>query len=277
MKTVNVLLDEYKHFLNSNHPENSNSFHQRCNSQPEAARAEAVVFSFFKQNGYDIRVEETRSEGGVDFRVQTANTEFVTEVASIKKEAFTRRSGAPERPIRGYYTDLYRVAQKTREVAYNKTEQMSGYNCPTILIITCEHPEYGYLLRSKDEFGPPMFIASPPIYDISTRKNVTRLEYSLFFRFNERNRVVFCRTQISAVLFFYIDEKHGAEIVGLLHPKPTYKFSRELLSSVPFVKALVPERVLTSEMEDYSVEDFDNRIRTRWILGNPPNGLFRYN
>ena len=74
-KTVCDLLDEYKHFLDANQPEHSNSFDQRCNNQPEAARSEAVVFSFFKWNGYDIRVEET-GKGGVDFRAQKDDTEI---------------------------------------------------------------------------------------------------------------------------------------------------------------------------------------------------------
>ena len=83
MRTVDNLLDEYKHFLDANQPEHSNSFNQRCNIQPEAARAEAVVFSFLKWNGYNIWVEETPSGGGVDFRAQTENTDFVVEVTSI--------------------------------------------------------------------------------------------------------------------------------------------------------------------------------------------------
>ena len=249
MRAVYNLLDEYKHFLNANHSEHSNAFDQRCNDQPEAARAEAVVFSFFQWNGYDIRVEETPSGGGVDFRVRTENTEFVVEVTSIAKKTFTRRSGAPEIPIsgKGCHSDLYKVARQIRNEALDKAKQMSGYDCPAILTITCEHPEYGYVLQSKDnDFNPCMFIASPPKaemrYDPESYTsyivgNATDLKYSLFFRFNERGRIVFCRKQISAVLLFYINEKYGATIVGLLHPRPTYKFSHEFLPSVPFIKA----------------------------------------
>ena len=289
MRIVYDLLGEYKCFLETYHSERCKSFHELCCTQPEAARAEAVIFSFFRWNGYDIRVEEILSRGGVDFRVQTENTEFVVEVTSIAKRTFTRRSGAPEIPIsgKGYHPDPYKVARQIRNKALEKEKQMTGYDCPTILTITCEHPEYGYFLQSKDnDFNPCMFITSPPgaemrydpeSYTSHIVGNTTDLKYSLFFRFNKRNRIVFCRKQISAMLLFYIDEKYGAEIVGLLHPRPNYQFSHELLPSVPFVKALIPERVLTSEMADYSVEDFDNQIRTRWIPNNLPDGLFRYN
>ena len=284
MRTVYDLLDEHRHFLDANHSERCKSFHELCRTEPEAARAEAVVFSFFKRNGYDIQVEETRNEGGVDFRAQTENTEFVVEVTSILQKTFTKRSGVPRRLISGkvYRPDPYGVARQIRHKAFEKAKQMSGYDCPTILTITCEYPEYGYVLQSKDnDFNPCMFIASPPKaemrYDPESYTsyivgNATDLKYSLFFRFNERDRIVFCRKQVSAVLLFYINEKYGAAIVGLLHPRPTYQFSHELLPSVPFVKALIPERVLTSEMADYSVEDFDNQIRTRWIPDNLPDG-----
>ena len=108
---------------------------------------------------------------------------------------------------------------------------------------------------------------------------MTDLADSLFFKFQDDrdDRIVFCRESISAVLLFYIHERIGSEIVGLLHPKPAYHFSIELLPSVPFVELLVPEEVLASEIADYSVEDFDNQISTRWIPDNPPNGLFWYN
>ena len=58
--------------------------------------------------------------------------------------------------------------------------------------------------------------------------------------------------------------------MGLLHPKPAYNFSIELLPSVPFVEVLVPE------IENYSVGDSYN-IEARWIPDNLPDGLFWYN
>ena len=163
MRTVNNLLDEYKHFLDTNHPDRFNSFRQLCHAQPEAARAEAVVFAFFKWNGYDTRVEETRSKGGVDFRVQTENTQFAVEVTSTAKRTFTKRSGAPEHPIsgKGYHPNPYKVARQIRHEAFDKEKQMSGYDCPTILVIACEHPEYADFLHDKEAFGPVMLLTSP--------------------------------------------------------------------------------------------------------------------
>ena len=278
-KTVYDLLGEYKCFLETYHSERCKSFDKLCSTEPEAARAEAVVFSFFKWNGYAIQVEETGNEGGVDFRAQKDTTEFVVEVTSIRRETFTGRSGTPENLISdGSSSDPYEVPRLIRSKLSSKADQMSGYDCPRILVITCEHPEYEDILLNKEAFGANMFLTSPPKIGIPGGNNIIDLADSLFFKFQDDrdDRVVFCRESISAVLLFYIS-KFYTETAGLLHPKPAYNFSIELLPLVPFVEVLVPERVLTSEIKDYSVEDFDNQISTRWIPDNSPNGLFWYN
>ena len=273
MRTTDNLLDEYKHFLDADHPEHSNSFDQRCNIQPEAARAEAVVFSFFKWNGYNIHVEETGSEGGVDFRVQTESTDFVVEVTSILKETYTEHSGISARIVsgKGYSVDPYRVPHLIRSEVSSKTKQMSGYDCPRILVITCEHWEYEEILLDKEAFGAKMFLTSPPKIETPGGNSITDLADSLFFKFqdNKDHRVIFCRESISAVLLFYISKFYTAT-AGLLHPKPAYSFSIELLPSVPFVEVLAPG------IENYSAGDSYN-IEARWIPDDLPDGLFQYN
>ena len=281
MRTVSNLVDEFKHFLDVNHPEHSNAFSQR---HPEAARAEAVVFSFFKQNGYDIRVEETPYVGGVDFRVLTENSEFVVEVTSISQNTVTERSGVPTKLTsgEGYHSDRYAVANRIRQEAFDQASQMSGYDCPAILVITSEHPEYADILKDKvTEFNPRMFMTGAPEiemeYNTETHAsrivgNATRLKESLFFRFNKKGRIEFCREQMSAVLLFYIHEKYGVLIVGLLHPKPHYQFSHEILPSVRFVALPIPEQVINTEMEDYSIADFGGQIKPIWI----PDESFPY-
>ena len=272
-KTVCDLLDEYKYFLKIYHSERCKSFHKLCCTEPEAARAEAVVFSFLQWNGYDIQVEETGNEGGVDFRAQKENTEFVIEVTSIRRETFTEHSGVPENPWasgRGVHVDDYDIAHLIRSEASGKADQMSGYDCPRILVIACEHVEYQiYLKKSEDVgFGADMFLTSPQVLGLPNLDDVTYLDDSLFVRF-QNGRIVFCRESISAVLLFYISKYHS-EATGLLHPKPAYNFLIEFLPSVPFVEVLVPE------IGDYPVGNYD-RIRTRWIPDNLPDGAFIYN
>ena len=272
-KTIYDLLDEYKCFLETYHSERCKSFHELCCAEPEAARAEAVVFSFFQWNGYDIRVEESSSEGGVDFRGREGNTEFVVEVTSILQDTFTGYSGVPENPWasgRGFHVCNYDIAHLIRSEVSGKAEQMSGYHCPRILIIACEHVEFStYLKKGEDVgFGAEMFLTSPQVLGLPNLDDVTYLDDSLFFRF-QNGKIVFCRESISAVLLFYISKYHS-EATGLLHPKPAYNFLIEFLPSVPFVEVLVPE------IEDYPVGNYD-RIRTRWLPDNLPDGAFIYN
>ena len=272
-KTVCDLLDEYKGFLETYHSERCKSFDKLCCTEPEAARAEAVVFSFFKWNGYDIQVEETGNEGGVDFRAQKENTEFVIEVTSILRETFAEHSGVPENPWasgRGVHVGDYDIAHLIRSEASGKADQMSGYDCPRILVIACEHVEYQtYLKKSEDVgFGADMFLTSPQVLGLPNLDDVTYLDDSLFIRF-QNGSIVFCRESISAVLLFYISKFH-AETTGLLHPKPVCDFSIRLLPSVPFVEVLVPR------IEDYSAGN-SSKLKTRWIPDNLPDGSFIYN
>ena len=223
---------------------------------------------FLSGHGYDIQVEETPNEGGVDFRIQAENTIFVVEVTSIRRETYTEHSGMPERITSGVGGSVspYKVPSLMRSKVSDKVSQMSGYKCPRILVITCEHPEYVYFLDKKEPFGPAGLLTSPPKIEIPSGKNVTGLEDSLFFRF-QNDRIVFCRKSISAVLLFYIS-KYNAQTTGLLHPRPVHNFSIEFLPLVPFVEVPAPA------IEDYLEGDV---LIPRWIPDNLPEGVFIYN
>ena len=266
MKTVYDLLNEYKGFLDGT--DRLESFDDLCCAEPEAARAEAVAFSFFNCNGYNVRVEETPDRGGVDFRAQKDNTEFVIEVKSIRRETFAEHSGVPENPWesgRAFRVRTYDIAHRIRTLVSSAVEQLSEYNYPRLLIITCEHSEYPTYLKKSEEVGDgaEMFLTSPLALGLPNLNHVTCLDDSLFFRF-QNDRIVFCRKSISAVLLFYIS-KYYAQATCLLHPQPVYNFSVDFLPSVPFVEVLV-----------HSIED-SYQIETRWIPDNLPDGEFVYN
>ena len=265
MKTVYDLLDEYKDFLDGT--DRFESFNRLSRNNPESARAEAVTYSFFKSHGYDVQVGETPNKGGVDFRVQAESTDFVVEVTSILRKNYTKYSGMPEIILDGVRcASPYKVPPPIRTKVSGKVSQMSRYNCPRILMMACEHPEYHYFLNKQNALGPEALLTGPPQISIPSGKNVTCLKDSLFLKF-QNDRIVFCRESISAVLLFYISKYH-AQTTCLLHPKPKYNFSIELLPLVPFVEVPVPA------IEGYSVGDV---IRPRWMPDNLPDGLFVYN
>ena len=263
MKTVYDLLDEYKDFLDGT--DRFESFERLCCAEPESARSEAIAYSFLKWHGYDIQVEETPNEGGVDFRAQAESTYFVLEATSILRKNYTKNSGMPEIILdRVRCVSPYKVPHLIRSEVSGKARQMSGYDCPRILVITCEHPEYQYFLNKQNAFGPEALLTSPPKISIPSGKNVTGLEDSLFFRF-QNDRIVFCRKSISAVLLFYIS-KYYAQTTCLLHPQPAYKFSVDLLPSVPFVEVLIS-----------GIDATEGHTKTRRIPDNLPGGFFVYN
>ena len=107
-------------------------------------------------------------------------------------------------------------------------------------------------------------LTSPPKISIPSTKNVTGLEDSLFFRF-QNDRIVFCRKSISAVLLFYISKCH-AQATGLLHPNLVHNFSIEFLPSVPFVEVLIS-----------GIDATEGHTKTRRIPDNLPDGVFVYN
>ena len=267
MKTVYDLLDEYKDYLDGT--DRFKSFNRLSRNNPESARAEAVAYSFFKSYGYDVQPEETPNKGGVDFRVQAESTDFVVEVTSMLRKSYTKYSGMPEMLLDGVRcTSPYGVPPRIRTKVSRKVRQMSRpeYNCPRILMMACEHPEYHYFLNKRNPLGPEALLTGTPKIDNFSGKNITDLEDPLFLEF-QNDRIVFCRESISAVLLFYISKYH-AQATCLLHPKPKYNFSIELLPSVPFVEVLVPA------IGGYSVGDV---IRPRWMPDNLPDGLFVYN
>ena len=90
--TIMDLVDNYKDFLDDKHPTRVKSYRALLKHDPASARAEAVMFHFFKANLDHVQVKED-PKGGVDFRCETGSTEFVVEVTSLDAEAVARESG----------------------------------------------------------------------------------------------------------------------------------------------------------------------------------------
>ena len=182
---VTDLVNSYKHFLNVNHPEHIKPFHKRFHNQLESARAEAVVFSFLKEILDDVQIEESLVEGGVDFRGKTDSTEFVVEVTCLNSESVTRASGLPdEMPEPGPARFYSMITPLLRQKASNKTCQMSGHNCPRILVITSEHPHASTVLdcrAASDLLTDETKIAIPPTQS-GELDLITELRESVFFR-----------------------------------------------------------------------------------------------
>ena len=253
------IVDNYKNFLVNEYPKRSKPFCDLLASQPASARTEAITFHYFKDNIDKIQVEEDPGKGGVDFRCITRKSEFVVEVTHLEDESVSQASGlGNEIPEHGTVRSYCRITHLLRKAASGKAEQMSGYCCPRILVMTSEHVYANDLLSSKiaaeslltsdTSISIPHPLANPePGIGLETC-----LENSVFFRPNNQNDdFEACRRSISAILLCSIYE-NAMEIVGILHPDPVHKFPIKFLPTIPFVK-----------LKNWPPRD--NKIGTEWV------------
>lgn len=273
--TIDDLVDNYKNFLSDKYPAHiKKHFCNRLSSNPAGARAEAVTFHFFRSNVDDIRIEEASGVGGADFRCKIQKSEFVTEVTSLDAEAVAKASGLPnDIPEETVVTRSYKeITPLLRRNASDKTLQISGYCCPTILVMTCEHIDAMNLLSSKivAEFlltsDTSLSIPNPLDTSNPDLGLETDLANSVFFRFNKNGECESCRRSISVILLCSI-MRNAMKIVGILHPHPIHKFPIKFLPSIPFVR-----------LKKWPPEN--NRIGIEWVIHeqteNTTSGAFTF-
>ena len=272
--TIDDIVDNYKNFLSDKYPAHiKKHFCNRLSSNLAGARAEAVTFHFFRSNVDDVRIEEASGVGGADFRCKIQKSEFVAEVTSLDAEAVAKASGLPnDIPEETVVTRSYKeITPLLRRNASDKTPQMSGYCCPTILVMTCEHIDAMNLLSSKiaAEFlltsdtciSIPHPLANPKP-DLSLE---TDLANSVFFR-EKNGEFELCRRSISVILLCGI-LRNAMHVIGVLHPDPVHKFPTQFLPSIPFVR-----------LKKWPPEN--DRIETEWVTHEQtdvtPSGAFRF-
>lgn len=274
MLTRDDLIDNYKKFLANKHPGRIKSFCDLLASHPASARAEAITFYFLRDQVDSVQIEEDPTKGGVDFRCETRKSEFVVEVTHLENESVSQASGKrneiPEKNTVGSYS---RITYLLRRNASDKARQMSGYCCPSLLVMTSEHVYANDLLSSKiaAEFLLTSDTSIPVLHPSANPETglvlETDLKDSVFFRPNDQNNdFESCRRSISAILLcsFYAN---AMEITGVLHPDPVHKFPIKFLPTIPFVK-----------LKKWPPEH--NKIGTEWVTHKQTNtmitGAFRW-
>lgn len=267
LTTTRDLINRYQSYLDIERPDRVKSYHKLLRNQPGSAKAEAVSFSFLDTKVDEVYVEETPESGGVDFRCKIRSSEFVVEVTHLDTEAVVRASGVKNEIPKnisvgshGWITDLL------RRTVSSKTKQISGYDCPRMLVIASEHQDAMSLMSSRiaAEFlltsDTKISIPDPRLYPKPFPKLETSLEESVFFRFQKgTDNLELCRQSISAILLCAIYEI-DTRIVGLLHPGPTHEFPIHYLPSIPFVR-----------VKEFPFED--NCIHTEWVAYKQTKGI----
>ena len=262
--TVEDLVDNYKRFLENEHPTHIKLYCKRLKNKHTSARTEAVVFHFLKANLEGVRVQEDPEIGGVDFQCKTDTGKFMVEVTCLDAESVACKSGLKnESPLKRYSEWYSGITGKLFGTAKKKASQISGYDCPRILVIACEHSQADMLLGTSDAAdlltGEQKIAVVPFSNSTANLDSVPDLKNSVFFRFNkEIGKLESRRRSISAILLF---STFGANVfvVGILHPDPVHKFPIKFLPSIPFVrlKKWPPENgTLEIEWVSYKTSDY---------------------
>jgi hypothetical protein len=263
---IATTVQSYKDFLSVKYPYHYTLFCNRLDTKPESARAEAVTFSLFRSVFEDVTVAEDVVAGGADFLCVTENGKFIVEVTCLEGEAVAAQSGWPNGvPVHGTGGSFGMITHMLRTKASDKTSQLSGYEMPRALAITCEHVAADVLLGPR---GAEMFFTSDTKITVPIAAGepidekihlTTDLKDSVFFRF--RNGVVEpCRRSMSVIFLISIFADQSL-VVGILHPDPQYVFPISLLPSVPFLRMMKwpPE---------------NHRIETEWVVHSPKPAAF---
>ena len=209
-------------------------------SSERGAKSEAVAYHFLKNKVEQVKVYETLNKGGVDFACQTDDFKFFVEVTHIDNKSISEMSGLENELSSGTSARFYsKIGQILYGAVEHKASQMSGYECPTILVIACSHEHAGSLLGTID--AQWLLVGENKIRMSGFKKsggftsvnNVTEMENSCFLRWNAGWESA--HRDISAILFFDVSGA-SAFVLGILHPHPKHEFLPEVLPSTPFVR-----------------------------------------
>jgi|GEM_PF-855238 hypothetical protein len=255
--SVAEIVNAYSLFLEVCHPDHHKQFEARLQRNPDAARSEAVVFSWLRAQGYWPQVAESLGKGGMDFLcLPKSDDPFLIEVTSLNKEAVERRSGLPD--------ELDEVARSFSMITPNlwskslhKAPQLSGYDFPRVLAICLTHVGASvllgtlaaeWLMTSEPRIALPIAKEEP-----SSTRNETDLKTAAFFEIHD-GAIVPLRQSISAILLISIWDNQ-LDIIGMIHPAAAVPLDYRIFREVPFLKVKWP-------IIDYT-------ITTEWVIGRP--------
>jgi len=230
------LVKSYALWLEVKAPEHLSAFRQRLNSDPEAARAEGVVFGLLRGAALNPGMGEVIGKGGVDFICEPRNhSKFAVEVTSLRTETVTKASGL-QSPV-GVGGFFGQVTTALMREAVNKATQLADYPMPRLLVIATEHEGASMVMgtHAAEELltGTTMFQVK--IGDVEASPEVIApLKNSVFFR-PKNDTVEPARQSISAILLLSITHDR-AFALGLLHPAPAVVFDWQVLPRVHFVR-----------------------------------------
>ena len=259
--TLDEISQAYALFLEVSHPENLKLFRDRLKADPDAAKAEAAVFSWLRSARLAPAINEHPSLGGMDFVCDPEAMEpFLLEVTSLSKQATAARSGWPDELTEGAAAFSMVTPQISRAMQKKIPQLASGPDgVARVLAICLAHSGSSALLGTM---AAEWVVTSTPVISTALPREggpmeapqlVTNLKQSAFFCIKEGS-IVPVRQDISAILLIGVFERQ-LEIVGMLHPAPKTRFAYQVLGEVPFLRVEWPIS--------------GPNINTEWVIGHP--------
>lgn len=256
--TIDEVTKSYSLFLEVCHPDHHKQFRERLAAAPDAAKAEAVIFSWLRQHRLEPRVGESPAEGGADFLcLPESKQSLLVEVTTLNRVAVERRSGWPD--------ELSTRAQSFGMITANlwskaraKAPQLAEAEVPRVLVACLTHMGASALVGT---LAAEWLMLSEPMIEVPLAErggatpshSVTNLKNAAFFRL-EGDRIIAARRSISAILLIALWDDQ-LETVGLLHPDPAIPLDYTIFGDVPFLRVEWPIQ--------------GGRLRTEWVVGRP--------
>lgn len=233
--SIEAVVDSFKRWLLVRNPKHHTAFVRRLQSNQEAARAEAVVFSVLRSQQLEVSIGEDPSQGGVDFICNRGDTVFVAEVSSLGKDAVSEWCGVKNLTDGAAFSYSF-ITEHLRDRVSSKALQLSDHSPPRTLFLTTEHIMGSELLGphgAKSLLTSDAFISVP--IGSGSHSEATDLKESAFFRFAKSGEIVPCRKSISAIFLVNI-QADECTVCGLAHPDPAVPFQLQLLPTLPIAR-----------------------------------------
>lgn len=265
MSSIQEMVEAFKIFLEIKYPAHHKKFLERLTSDPEAARAEAVLFSVLRGQNLNPTIAEDLSRGGTDFLCHQDGPVFFLEVTSLGSSAAANASGISETIPKTSTANWYKtITKQLRRIVSSKAKQLSAKEYPCILAITTEHYSGEALLGTLA--AEAMLLSDTKLsFPIGAKESkvsaVTDLEESVFIRPKKDGEgLEACRRNIAAILLVQIYPQES-RIIGLLHPDPVKPFTIHFLPSIPFIR-----------LQNWPPKN--NKLNAEWIIASPSVAQF---
>ena len=262
--TVDQVVEFYYRYLARNRDlaVHFGQFKKRLKADPQAATAEAIVFSHLRAERLHPELFEHPASGGPDFRCHPT-APFLVEVTSLDSAVVAKRSGLPA-TISGPGGGAFGlITDRLLSEAKNKAPQLGRHPLPGVLAIVSDHAFSGILL---DRLAAEYLMTSAPQFNVplggGPHYMTTDLKHAVFYRplgvldASGTPIIAPCRQSIAAILLVAIDRRQ-VHVVGLLHPEAAFPFSPAWMPTVPFVQfdgLCTPNHIATQWIETDSGE-----------------------